>query len=188
MLSEKITVAVSPFYSGLGWTDKYTSIEFKPSANYYPITISTNRDLTGIRRSLRLNTLVLLNGELPQPGEVLIEKELENLDPAELSNEQLKELVGDLKAGNEQLKNSPELKAIEEEKLALEKELESIKKELEATVEVQAKADEVLKLEKQKLVESKKEAKALTKQVKSAESYIKELEELLTVNSIEFKK
>lgn len=89
-MSEKITVAVSYFYQGESWTDTYTKIKFKKSEAGYPIEISKIKDLTGIKRSLRLNNLVLVEGTLDTTGE----NSLDNIDPSELTNEQLKELAG----------------------------------------------------------------------------------------------
>ena len=57
-MSNNIVVAVSPFYTGAGWKDSFTGIEFKPNQFYHPIQISEDQDLTGIKRSLRLNSLI----------------------------------------------------------------------------------------------------------------------------------
>lgn len=68
---ERIKVAVSPFYSGKGWTDEYTNIRFETNPrglNVY--TIPTNLDLTGINKSIRLNSLILVEGDIEDFNEV----------------------------------------------------------------------------------------------------------------------
>lgn len=88
-MSNKIVVAVSPFYQGPGWVDEYTLISFKPNDNYSPIEIDKSANLSGIKRSLQLNTLVLLEGELPEAKTLSTKK----LDPAELSTDSLSRIM-----------------------------------------------------------------------------------------------
>lgn len=137
-MNEVIVVAVSYYYGGRGWTDPYTNIDFKANQKGLPIVISKDKDLTGIKRSIRLNNLLLLEGDLDISGE----NSLEKIDPAELTAEQLQELVGAGGAGSEELqaqidKLTKEKKALEEsnktltsDKTANEKKI----KELEAQI------------------------------------------------------
>jgi hypothetical protein len=62
-----IKVAVSPFYGGEDWTCDKTGITFRRSVNGLNVyTVSTDLDLTNIRKAIRLNALLLMKGELPE--------------------------------------------------------------------------------------------------------------------------
>lgn len=129
MESNNITVAVSYFYNGKGWTDKYTGIEFFKKDAGYPIQIPKSKNLEGIKRSLRLNTLYLIDGDLDTSGENTIDK----LDPSELNEDQLKEFVGGSSSGNEA--KDKEIASLKADKTKLEtdnKGLSTDKTKLEA--------------------------------------------------------
>lgn len=68
---ERIKVAVSPFYGGEDWTDEATNITFSVNPrglNVY--SIPANLDLSGIRRAIRLNSLILVEGNVGDFNEV----------------------------------------------------------------------------------------------------------------------
>ena len=68
---ERIKVAVSPFFTGESWTDELTNITFEPNArglNVY--SIPAHLDLTNIRKWIRLNSLVLVEGNVGDFNEV----------------------------------------------------------------------------------------------------------------------
>lgn len=72
MSSEKITVAVSPHYRGFGWYDEGLGMAFQPTNYMHPIVVSKDKDLYEVKKRLRLNQLLLLEGELdltPLPSE-----------------------------------------------------------------------------------------------------------------------
>lgn len=63
----QIKVAVSPFYGGEDWTCDKTGITFKRSVNGLNVySISEDADMTNIRKAVRLNSLMLMEGELPK--------------------------------------------------------------------------------------------------------------------------
>lgn len=114
-MNDVIVVAVSYYYGGRGWTDPYTNIDFKADQKGLPVVISKDKDLTGIKRSVRLNNLLLLEGDLDTSGE----NNLEKIDPAELTAEQLQELAGAGGADSEELQ--AQIDKLTKEKQALEK-------------------------------------------------------------------
>lgn len=59
-----IVVAVSPFYTGLGWVDENLNMTFRPTEKLIAIRIEKNQELASIRNAIRLNHLLLLEGEL----------------------------------------------------------------------------------------------------------------------------
>lgn len=59
-----IVVAVSPFYTGLGWIDENLNMTFRPTEKLIAIRIEKNQELASIRNAIRLNHLLLLEGEL----------------------------------------------------------------------------------------------------------------------------
>lgn len=59
-----IVVAVSPFYTGLGWVDTNLDMTFKPTQKIIAIRIEKDKNLSGIKNAVRLNHLLLLEGEL----------------------------------------------------------------------------------------------------------------------------
>ncbi|MFS1019743.1 hypothetical protein ACFC9N_10575 [Enterococcus casseliflavus] len=146
-MSNNIVVAVSPFYTGAGWEDSFTGIVFKPNQAYHPIQINEDQDLTGIRRSLRLNSLILLKGTLSPAESITATK----LDPAELNTEQLEELVksdtqAEDKAAAEFLEKetqlnttiealNAEVKALKADKTKVTKEHNKIVKEKDTLIE-----------------------------------------------------
>ena len=68
---ERIKVAVSPFYGGEDWTDELTRITFEKHArglNVY--SIPADLDLTNIRKAIRLNALILVEGNIGEFNEV----------------------------------------------------------------------------------------------------------------------
>ena len=105
-MQDYILVSVSPFYNGHGWTDHGTGIDFKPTNGLraFRIDLKDNQDLRGIRNSIRLNHLLLLEGELPEMGEV----RPEDANPAELTHKEYTTLLEELKSGggdNSELKS-----------------------------------------------------------------------------------
>ena len=59
-----IVVAVSPFYTGLGWVDENLNMTFRPTEKLIAIRIEKSQELASIRNAIRLNHLLLLEGEL----------------------------------------------------------------------------------------------------------------------------
>ena len=96
-MQDYILVSVSPFYNGHGWTDHGTGIDFKPvdGLRAFRIDLEDNKDLRGIRNSIRINHLLLLEGELPEMGEV----KPEDANPAELTHKEHTTLLEELKLG-----------------------------------------------------------------------------------------
>lgn len=95
-----ITVIVSPFSTASkGWTDEATGIFFESKVDGKPYVINASKNLKGIQNSIRLNNLMLIEGDL-NPAETL---DLDNIDPSQLSKEKLKEIVNASGAGNEEL-------------------------------------------------------------------------------------
>lgn len=95
-----ITVIVSPFSTASkGWTDEATGIFFESKVDGKPYVINASKNLKGIQNSIRLNNLMLIEGDL-NPVETL---DLNNIDPSQLSKEKLKEIVNASGAGNEKL-------------------------------------------------------------------------------------
>lgn len=95
-----ITVIVSPFSTASkGWTDEATGIFFESKVDGKPYVINASKNLKGIQNSIRLNNLMLIEGDL-NPVETL---DLDNIDPSQLSKEKLKEIVNASGAGNEKL-------------------------------------------------------------------------------------
>jgi hypothetical protein len=67
----RIRVAVSPFYGGEAWTDELTGIKFEKNPrglNVYSIPNKAN--LTNIRKAIRLNSLILVEGNVGDFNEV----------------------------------------------------------------------------------------------------------------------
>lgn len=67
----RIKVAVSPFYGGESWTDELTKITFEKNPrglNVYSIPQSA--DLKNIRKAIRLNALILVEGNIDDFNEV----------------------------------------------------------------------------------------------------------------------
>lgn len=150
-MNDVIVVAVSYYYGGRGWTDPYTNIDFKADQKGLPIVISKDKDLTGIKRSVRLNNLLLLEGELDTSGE----NNLEKIDPAELTAEQLQEIAGESGADAEELQ--AQIDKLTKEKQALEKSNQTLTSEKQAleksnqtlTSEKEAKDKKIKELEAQ---------------------------------------
>ena len=148
-MDDVIIVTVSYWYRGKGWIDPRTQIEFKGDQKGLPITISKSKDLTGIKRSIILNNLILLEGNLGEPGVANLEK----IDPAELSPEQLEKLAGSGSRNNEELEKK--IKELEEEKKAINKELTDLKSESKTDKEKITKLESDLKLVNEELTTTK---------------------------------
>jgi hypothetical protein len=68
---ERIKVAVSPFYGGKDWTDELTNIKFEKNPRGLSVySIPAHLDLTNIRRAIRLNSLLLVEGNVGDFNEV----------------------------------------------------------------------------------------------------------------------
>jgi hypothetical protein len=66
-MTEDIKVAVSPFYTGKDWTCDKTGITFRRSVNgLNTYVVNPKSDLTNIRKAIRINSLILMQGELPE--------------------------------------------------------------------------------------------------------------------------
>lgn len=98
----KLKVAVSPFYAKEVFHDEVSGIKFEKSKNagLYPYEISKDTKLDGIRRAIRLNVLMLLEGQLPeeeikqpvaQPVEVPEVQESEEEPEAEIEVQEVKQ-------------------------------------------------------------------------------------------------
>jgi len=90
----RIKVAVSPFYGGEEWTDKGTGITFQKDnqhqMNVY--SIPENKDLSGIIKAIRLNTLILVEGNLDEVKEAS-EVKKEEVKVPEVKEEVVEEKV-----------------------------------------------------------------------------------------------
>lgn len=67
----RIKVAVSPFFGGEDWVDEYTGIHFTKNPiglNVY--SIPENLNLTGVSKAIRLNALILVEGNIGEFNEV----------------------------------------------------------------------------------------------------------------------
>lgn len=119
----QIKVAVSPHYRGNGWIDRSTDIKFEqqgPQLRAHTIDIE-GKDLSGIKNSLRLNHLLLLDGKIPANTANKPSK----INPEELTGEELDELLKD--GGN----SSEELEALKEENKDLKRQLQEAKDKIE---------------------------------------------------------
>lgn len=83
-----VIVAVSPFYNGRGWTDQATGVDFKQSNHLRKIRIKKDKDLSGIKNSVRLNNLLLLEGDLSDTPE-----RATKVNPEELTKEQFRAMI-----------------------------------------------------------------------------------------------
>lgn len=122
----KIEIAVSPFYSGNGWTDRGTGIQFEPQVSGQLKTKSFNlsdkEDLTGIKNSVRLNHLILLNGDLNDVAD-----KPNKVNPEELTGEELDNLLNE-GGSNEALVS--ENKVLTKENKELEKQVKELQEEV----------------------------------------------------------
>lgn len=68
----RIKVIVSPFYGGEEWLDEATNITFKQNRTGYAeiYTVPEGKDLSGIRKAINLNALVLVEGTLSDLAKV----------------------------------------------------------------------------------------------------------------------
>lgn len=177
-MEEFITVSVSPFYNGRGWTDAATGIDFERTDSIRQIRIAKNKDLSGIQNSIRLNNLLLLEGKIEGKAKEL---SIENINPEELTKEQFSVLAEKLKAGQEDPKNEKELAETKELLKQSKKELAEKDAELERTKESLKAAEEKLA----KLTSEPVEKETLSK--KEAEQYnVEELKSLLDEKGIDY--
>lgn len=66
-MTKRIKVAVSPFYGGTEWTDEFTGVTFKKNVNGMNVySIPADSDMTGIAAAIRLNALILFEGEISE--------------------------------------------------------------------------------------------------------------------------
>lgn len=77
-MPETIKVAVSPFFGGEDWTDEKSGILFEKNPRGLTVyTIPTSFDLTGIKRAIQLNALILVEdnvGKFNEVNDVIIEE------------------------------------------------------------------------------------------------------------------
>jgi len=87
---ERIKVAVSPFFGGDNWTDEQTNITFEKNPrglNVY--SIPTELDLTGIKKAIQLNALIVVEdnvGMFNEVNDIVVEapkEEVKAEEPAE---------------------------------------------------------------------------------------------------------
>ena len=66
-MTKRIKVAVSPFYGGTEWTDEFTGVTFKKNVNGLNVySIPGDSNMTGIAAAIRLNALILFEGEISE--------------------------------------------------------------------------------------------------------------------------
>ena len=132
----KVEIAVSPHYRGRGWTDRGTGFEFNPQVSGTLKTRSFNKkdyeDLSGLKNSLRLNHLLLLQGDLKD----VKEEKPKKLNPEELTGEELDKL---LSGGQDQGALVKENQTLVKENQKLEKQNLELLSELK---ELKEKADD----------------------------------------------
>lgn len=89
---ERITVMVSPFYGGEEWTDEGTGVVFKQSRSgeVATYTIPADADLSGVRKAVRLNTLVLVSGSLEDTKAPAVKEEPKQTKEADKVVEEVK--------------------------------------------------------------------------------------------------
>lgn len=121
---ESIVVAVSPFYSGLGWKDEATGLLFRPSDRLSAVRISKDRDLSGIKNAVRLNHLLVLEGKLDTEGPI----EKEALDPNLLTKEQFQTMLHQMK--EQAAPDEEEIRQLKEENTALKAAKKALEDEL----------------------------------------------------------
>ena len=137
----QIKVAVSPHYRGSGWTDRSTGIKFEQQSLHLRVhTIDTEgKDLSGIKNSLRLNHLLLLEGKVPSNTADRPSK----INPEELTGEELDDLLKDGGSSSEELDAlKEENKSLKEKVSDLEKLLDEVEKEMSELKENQGSSEE----------------------------------------------
>lgn len=92
----RIKVMVSPFYSGEGWLDKSTGINFEPNKTGQPAiySIPEGKDLSGIKKAIQINSLFLVEGTIEELKEIEVKepkKEEEKEEPKEEPVVEIKE-------------------------------------------------------------------------------------------------
>lgn len=123
----QIKIAVSPHYRGSGWTDRSTGIKFEEQGFQLKTYLieTEGKDLSGIKNSIRLNHLLLLDGEIPRN----VADKPTKINPEELTGEELDEL---LNSGGD---SSKELEALKEENKQLKQKLKALEEKEESTEE-----------------------------------------------------
>ena len=130
----QIKVAVSPHYRGSGWTDRSTGIKFEQQGLHlrvHSIDVE-DKDLSGIKNSLRLNHLLLLEGKMPNNTADRPSK----INPEELTGEELDDLLKD--GGS----SSEELEALKEENKQLKQKLKEAKEKIKELEKKEEPAEE----------------------------------------------
>ena len=147
-----IVVAVSPFYTGLGWVDENLNMTFRPTGKLIAIRIEKNQELASIRNAIRLNHLLLLEGELD------LSQEDELVDSAPSRSEEEVEAIRKEFSESENAK----FDKVKEEKEMLEKENKKLLARIAALEKLESDA-------KNKQSWEKSEVEALTvNQIKDA--------------------
>lgn len=99
-MKDTIKVAVSPFYGRDEWYDELSTIQFEKDrlgfVKTYVIDLATT-DVTNIRKAIRINALILLEGKLPEE-EVAPEPPTEPETKPEPEEEEKEEPVVEAKA------------------------------------------------------------------------------------------
>lgn len=168
-MSEHIVVAVSPFYNGRGWTDRMTGISFDPSKtiNAIRIDFDKHQDLSGIKNSIRLNNLLLLEGTIPGSEDVTIDK----LNPEELTKEQFDNIVKQLKSNSD---NSEEVASLKGQVEKLNGQVTEKTQALSAKEEELKKAKTDLSSAQSELSTAQEKIKTLEKQLEEAKAPVEE--------------
>ena len=129
----QIKVAVSPHYRGNGWTDRSTGIKFEkqgPQLRTHTIEVE-GKDLSGIKNSLRLNHLLLLDGKVPKNTSDKPSK----LNPEELTGEEIDKLLEGKGSSTE------ELDALKDENKELKTKLKEAQEKLKSLSEKEDEKD-----------------------------------------------
>lgn len=128
-----IIVAVSPFYNGRGWTDQATGLSFEPTSTIRQIRIKKEgRNLSGIKNSVRLNNLMLLEGNLDEVAE-----DQAPVNPEELTSKEFNRML-DFMQGKSVNEDDKALAEKDKEIKALKEEVSQLKALLEAQADAPA--------------------------------------------------
>lgn len=90
----RLKLIVSPFYRGEEWTDEGTGITFKRNDTADVTTYSVpedTKDFSGIRKAIKLNALILVEGIVPNEEmkeEKIVKEEPAKEEPAKEKNEE----------------------------------------------------------------------------------------------------
>jgi hypothetical protein len=88
----KLKVALTPFFAKDAFYEEVSGINFEKSkvSGLYPYDISNTKNLEGIRKAVRLNILMLIEGQLPDEAPVKEAKPVVEEPKVEAPVEELK--------------------------------------------------------------------------------------------------